>query len=128
MYMKFIEHENQPCILLKRECDTTVGYIIGIKDFKDFILFLAKKEEENWEPFHMRVERKIPNGNFIFFVEDEQRELNETWALCPDDEFVSLTPPIYTYNLLDGKEEQMLPTNNGKYTSWGDYIRPTGLN
>ena len=46
MYMKFIEHENQPCILLKRECDTTVGCIIGIKDFKDFILFLAKKEEE----------------------------------------------------------------------------------
>lgn len=127
MYMKFIEHENQPCIILKRDCDTTVGCIVGIKDFKDFLLFLAKKDSENWEPFHVRVERKIPSGNFVFFVEDEKRELNETWGLCSDEEFCSITPPIYTESLLDGKEETMLPNGIGKYTAWGDYIRPTGL-
>lgn len=128
MHMKFIEHENKPCILLKRECDTTVGCIVGIKDFENFLLFLEKKDEENWESFKIRVERKIPSGNFVFFIEGEKRELNETWGLCADDEFCSITPPIYTNDLLDGKEEQMLPTmNGGKFTAWGDYITPKGL-
>ena len=43
MYLKFIEHENQPCILLKRECDTTVGCIVGIRDFTTFYLLFHFK-------------------------------------------------------------------------------------
>lgn len=126
MYMKFIEHKDKPCILLKRECDTTVGCIVRIRPFKDFILLLAKKEEENYEPVHVRIE--IEGEQYIFFVENERREIGETWCLCEDKDFACITPPIYEKDLLYCNEETMFPTTNGgKFTAWGDYITPKGL-